>query len=83
MRRSSKLTLLIGMHGLVKNGYAVDTGFSTFVTTTRSKDLDALLKGSCPGHWPKDRQFLESRLKFGEIVVGGPGGMLHLRYRKI
>lgn len=65
------LTLLVGMHGFIKNGYAADANFSTFVMTSRSKDLDELSRGSSLGHWPKERHLMESRLRFGEIETDG------------
>ncbi|KAF3765664.1 hypothetical protein M406DRAFT_68088 [Cryphonectria parasitica EP155] len=65
------LTLLVGMHGFIMNGYAADANFSTFVTTSRSKDLDTLSKGSCLGHWPKEKHLMESKLKFGEVETDG------------
>lgn len=65
------IILLVGLHGFIMNGYAADASFSTFIVTSRSKDLDALSKGSCLGQWPKEKELLESRLKFGEIETDG------------
>ncbi|ROW08545.1 hypothetical protein VPNG_06196 [Cytospora leucostoma] len=61
------IILFIGMHGFIKNGYAADASFSTFMATTRSKDVDELSRGSCLGEWPKNKEFKETRLRFGEI----------------
>ena len=65
------IILFIGMHGFIKNGYAADANFSTFMATTRSKDVDELTRGSCLGQWPKNKDFKQTRLRFGEIETGG------------
>lgn len=64
------IILFVGMHGFIKNGYAADANFSTFMATTRSQDVDDLSRGSCLGQWPKDRDFKETRLRFGEVETG-------------
>lgn len=63
--------LFIGMHGFIKNGYAADANFSTFMATTRSKDVDELSRDSCLGQWPKNKDFKETRLRFGEVESDG------------
>lgn len=65
------IILFIGMHGFIKNGYAADANFSTFMATTRSKDVDELSRGSCLGQWPKNKDFKQTKLRFGEIETGG------------
>lgn len=65
------IILIIGMHGFIKNGYAADANFSTFMATTRSMDIDTLSRGSCLGEWPKNKELLETRLRFGEIETHG------------
>lgn len=65
------IILVVGMHGFIKNGYAADANFCTFMATTRSKDVDELSRGSCLGRWQKERSFKDTRLRFGEIETGG------------
>lgn len=72
-------TLAVGMHGFWTNGYAADACFSTFVMTSRSRDLDELCTGSCLGRWPKERGLMESRLRFGE-VEGAAGREPHAAF---
>ncbi|KAI0380440.1 hypothetical protein F5Y04DRAFT_271432 [Hypomontagnella monticulosa] len=59
-----------GTYCFYHNGYSMDTNFSTFVTTTRSPDLDDLSHGHCIGKWPMDKAVSRTRLRFGELVAG-------------
>ena len=60
----------VGAVAFIKNGYAVDSCFSTFLATTSGKDLDDLARGSCLGQYPLGRDFMRNRLQFGEVVNG-------------
>ncbi|KAK4227295.1 hypothetical protein QBC38DRAFT_455389 [Podospora fimiseda] len=63
----------VGMRAILRNGYVAQTNFSTFLATTRNKDLDSLLfsdvgSGSSLGAWPMKKEFRQTRLRFGEVV---------------
>ncbi|OIW29243.1 hypothetical protein CONLIGDRAFT_411841 [Coniochaeta ligniaria NRRL 30616] len=58
----------IGLHAIVANGYAMETNFSTFLTTTRNPDLDEVVRGSSLGASPLKRAVRETKLRFGETV---------------
>lgn len=71
------LTLLVGVHGFVSNGYAADTGFSTFVTTTRSKDLDDWATG------PRTKFSWRRSSSLARSTWAGPIRMWHLRSQTV
>lgn len=58
----------VGLHAIVSNGYAMETNFSTFLTTTRNPDLDEVVRGSSLGAAPLKESVRETRLRFGETI---------------
>lgn len=58
----------VGLHAIVENGYAMETNFSTFLTTTRNPDLDEVVRGSSLGASPLKKAVRETKLRFGETV---------------
>lgn len=72
----------VGLHAMVANGYAMETNFSTFLTTTRNPDLDEVVRGSSLGASPLKRAVRETKLRFGETVrpAGTDGGLPHAAF---
>ncbi|KAH9909637.1 hypothetical protein F4778DRAFT_712103 [Xylariomycetidae sp. FL2044] len=62
------VVVTLGGHCFYKNGYSMDTTFSSFVTTTRSKDLDKLSEGHSLGQWPMLKDISEAKIKFGSLA---------------
>ncbi|KAF2964694.1 hypothetical protein GQX73_g8888 [Xylaria multiplex] len=62
------IAVVIGMYCFKKNGWSMNTTFSTFIVTTRSADLDKLAEGQHMGHWPMNETLLDARLRFGELA---------------
>ncbi|KAI0102406.1 hypothetical protein GGR51DRAFT_527249 [Nemania sp. FL0031] len=64
----------IGVYCFRKNGCSMNTTFSTFIVTTRSTDLDELAKRQRLGRWPIDKEILDSRVRFGELIIPSDQG---------
>ncbi|KAI2467023.1 hypothetical protein F4781DRAFT_433784 [Annulohypoxylon bovei var. microspora] len=60
---------IVGLICFHKNGYPADIAFSTFITTSRSDDLEKLAEGHSLGQWPMNKRILDTRLQFGELVA--------------
>ncbi|KAI0165237.1 hypothetical protein GGR52DRAFT_585255 [Hypoxylon sp. FL1284] len=60
----------VGLRGFRNNAWATaDAAFSSFVTTSRSADVDALSRGHCLGRWPLPDDIAGARLQFGELAA--------------
>lgn len=71
----------IGLHAMIMNGYAIETNFSTFLTTTRNPDLDEVVKGSSLGASPLKKSVRETKLRFGETIrPEGTDGVPHAAF---
>ncbi|KAI0452176.1 hypothetical protein F5B21DRAFT_527180 [Xylaria acuta] len=63
------IAVATGIYCFRKNGCAMNTTFSTFIVTTRSEDLGKLAERQLLGHWPIDKEVLDAKVRFGELVV--------------
>ncbi|KAB5571774.1 hypothetical protein GE09DRAFT_1185340 [Coniochaeta sp. 2T2.1] len=70
----------VGLHAMVANGYAMETNFSTFLTTTRNPELDAVVRGSSLGASPLKKAVRETKLRFGEVRTEGGEGAPHAAF---
>ena len=59
--------VVMGVLAYKWNGYGTDLGFSTILVTTRNKQLDQLVEGSCLGNTPLPEHITQERLRFGEL----------------
>ncbi len=75
----SLVVVVAGGYAIRRHGYAMDTLFSTMLTTTRNEEIDALVSGYSLGRSPLPEKILGSRLQFGEIV-GVEGGKKHVAF---
>ncbi|XXH01365.1 hypothetical protein Hte_007725 [Hypoxylon texense] len=67
------VAIAVGAYSFYRNGYTADAVFSTFVTTSRSADVDALARGHCLGQWPLTKEVADTVLKFGEVAAVSDG----------
>lgn len=67
------VAIVVGAYSFYKNGYTADAVFSTFITTSRSMDVDALSRGHCLGRWPLTKEVADTVLKFGEVAATSNG----------
>ncbi|KAI1759467.1 hypothetical protein GGR53DRAFT_142390 [Hypoxylon sp. FL1150] len=63
------VAIAVGAYSFYNNGYTADAVFSTFITTSRSMDVDALSRGHCLGQWPLTKEVADTMLKFGEVTI--------------
>jgi hypothetical protein len=75
------MAVAVGLHAMLENGYAMETNFSTFLTTTRNADLDEVVRGSSLGASPLKKSVKETKLRFGETVrPNGAEGVPHASF---
>jgi hypothetical protein len=61
------IAVIMGVLAYKWNGYGTDLGFSTILVTTRNKELDRVVEGSCLGNTPLPEHITQERLRFGEL----------------
>lgn len=71
---SYSITILLALFGILvggiayhSNGVAHDFSFSSVVCTTRNSDLDELVQGQGLGSLPHDKEFMNTKLRFGKL----------------
>ncbi|OTB02440.1 hypothetical protein M426DRAFT_13586 [Hypoxylon sp. CI-4A] len=62
------IIIAIGAFCFYKNGYTMDTSFSTLVATTRSQDVDDLMVGYNSGQWPMPDDIAQTKLRLLESL---------------
>jgi hypothetical protein len=68
----STMAVLFGLRAIWLNGICHETSFSSIMSTTRNKYLDALTLGYSLGSAPTPNTVSQVRLRFGELRNGGP-----------
>ncbi len=63
----SLLAVSAGAYAIWKNGYGMESRFSTLLATTRNPDIDRLMEGYSLGRAPLPKQITKNRFRFGEI----------------